>query len=168
MSRPTNKEELLTASQNKYTQLYSLIQEFTVEEQVGTFPFEDRDRNIRDVLIHLYEWQQLLLNLIQSNHVDGVKAPFFPAPYTMRTTPELNQKFWESHQQTTFTQALTLFETSHAKVMDVINKFSNEELFSKKFFTWTGSTSLGSYCVSATSSHYDWAIKKIRKYKKTL
>ncbi|MGO3678157.1 MAG: ClbS/DfsB family four-helix bundle protein, partial [Microbacteriaceae bacterium] len=32
------------------------------------------------------------------------------------------------------------------------------------FFPWTGTTSLGSYCVSATSSHYDWAIKKIRAH----
>ena len=167
MSRPTTKEELLSASKEKHAQLISLIQGFTAEEQVNTFPFEDRDRNLRDILIHLYEWQQLLLNLVQSNHVDGVSTPFFPAPYTMRTTPELNQKFWESHQQTTFIQAMTLFETSHTQVMTVINEFSNEELFIKKFFTWTGSTSLGSYCVSATSSHYDWAIKKIRKYKKT-
>ncbi|MFC1239685.1 ClbS/DfsB family four-helix bundle protein [Treponema vincentii] len=41
--------------------------------------------------------------------------------------------------------------------------FSNEELFTKKVFDWTGTTSLGSYCVSATSSHYDWATKDIKK-----
>lgn len=25
-------------------------------------------------------------------------------------------------------------------------------------------TNLGSYCVSATASHYDWAMKKIKKH----
>ena len=44
-----------------------------------------------------------------------------------------------------------------------IERFSNDELFSKKYFDWTGTTTLGSYCVSATSSHYDWAIKDIKK-----
>ena len=39
----------------------------------------------------------------------------------------------------------------------------DEELFTKKKYHWTGSTSLGSYLVSATSSHYDWALKLIRK-----
>lgn len=39
--------------------------------------------------------------------------------------------------------------------------FSNRELFTNKYFKWTGTTSLGSYCVSAISSHYDWPVKKI-------
>ena len=52
--------------------------------------------------------------------------------------------------------------------MERINSFNNDELFSKGYFPWTGGTTLGSYCVSTTSSHYDWAIKKINKYKKSL
>ncbi|MVY67466.1 ClbS/DfsB family four-helix bundle protein, partial [Escherichia coli] len=35
-------------------------------------------------------------------------------------------------------------------------------------FGWTGTTSLGSYFVSATSSHYEWAAKKTRAYARTL
>ena len=42
-------------------------------------------------------------------------------------------------------------------------KFSIE----KKKYKWTGSTSLGAYLVSATSSHYDWAYKLIKKCLKT-
>ena len=37
--------------------------------------------------------------------------------------------------------------------------FSNDELFTKGVYKWTGGTSLGSYFVSSTSSHYDWALK---------
>ena len=50
--------------------------------------------------------------------------------------------------------------------MELIEVFSDEELFTKRFFSWTGTTTLGSYCVSATSSHYDWAIKKLKQVKK--
>lgn len=32
--------------------------------------------------------------------------------------------------------------------------------FQKKVYKWVGGSTLGSYFVSATSSHYDWAIKK--------
>ena len=44
------------------------------------------------------------------------------------------------------------------------SEYSNEELFTKKYFNWTGTTDLGSYFVSTTSSHYDWAIKKIKSH----
>jgi hypothetical protein len=52
--------------------------------------------------------------------------------------------------------------------MELANDFSNGELFSKGIFPWVGGSTLGSYFVSATSSHYNWAMKKIRKFKKSL
>ncbi len=53
-----------------------------------------RDKNLRDVLIHLYEWHQLLLNWIESN-TNGNKSNFLPEPYTWKTYGEMNIKFWE-------------------------------------------------------------------------
>lgn len=52
--------------------------------------------------------------------------------------------------------------------MALAESLSNEELFSKGVFPWTGNVTLGSYFVSTTSSHYEWALKKIRKYVKSL
>ncbi len=43
---------------------------------------------------------------------------------------------------------------------------SEEELFEKGHFPWTGTTNVGSYCVSAAPSHYEWAMKKIKQYAK--
>ena len=56
-----------------------------------------------------------------------------------------------------------MLKKTHKEVMKLIDTFSNDELFSKKHFEWTGTTTLGSYCVSATSSHYDWAINDIKR-----
>jgi hypothetical protein len=50
--------------------------------------------------------------------------------------------------------------------MALIEKHTDEELFTKQKYKWTGTTSLGSYLVSATSSHYDWGIKQIKSLKK--
>ena len=61
------------------------------------------------------------------------------------------------------TDAEAMLKKTHKEVMAIIETFSNEDLFSKGAFDWTGTTTLGSYCVSATSSHYDWAIKDIKK-----
>ena len=65
-------------------------------------------------------------------------------------------------------RAIAILQKSHVEVMRLIDTFTNEQLFTRKFFDWTGTTSLGSYCFSATSSHYDWAMKKIKKHKKEL
>ena len=51
-----------------------------------------------------------------------------------------------------------------ARIDELAERYSNEELFTKKYFNWTGTTDLGSYFVSTTSSHYDWAIKKIKSH----
>lgn len=167
MARPTTKDSLLTLSEQNYQSMCTLIESMPQTIQLGTFPFEDRDRNIRDVLIHLYEWQQLLLNWVKENQ-QGNTLPFLPAPYNWKTYPEMNIQFWQKHQNTPLDKAKTQLAQSHQQVIKLINSFSDKALFTKKYFPWTGTTSLGSCCASSTSSHYDWAIKKIKKYKKML
>ncbi len=165
MARPTTKEQLLQSSEANFHKLFTIINSATKEELEKPFSFEDRDRNIRDVLVHLYEWHQLLLQWVNSNQA-GTQASFLPEPYNWKTYPQMNIEFWKKHQNTSLEQAVELLKKSHAETKNLINSFSSEELFTKKHFSWTGTTSLGSYCVSATSSHYDWAIKKIKKHLK--
>lgn len=78
----------------------------------------------------------------------------------------MNVEFWKKHQTTSLDEAVTLLKGSHADVMKLIEPFTDEELFTKKHFSWTGITNLGSYCISATSSHYDWAVKKLKQHTK--
>jgi len=122
-----------------------------------------RDKNLRDVLTHLYEWHQLLLKWITSNQ-DGTPASFLPEPYTWRTYGELNVEFWKKHQTTRLETAREMLKESHQTVMELMQTFSDEELFTKQYYDWTGTTTLGSYCVSALSSHYEWAVKKLRAH----
>lgn len=167
MPRPQTKDALLQAGKENFSKLFSFINSMSEEEQKKTFAFEDRDKTIRDILVHLYEWHGLLLDWVNTNQT-GKLTSFLPDPYNWKTYPEMNMKFWEKHQGTPMDEALKLVQESHSRVMRLIESFSNDELFTKKYFSWTGTTSLGSYCVSATSSHYDWALKKIKKHKKSL
>ena len=50
--------------------------------------------------------------------------------------------------------------------MSLLDKFSDEELFTKGIFIWVGGSTLGSYFISVTASHYDWAVKKLKAHKK--
>ena len=167
MSRPISKEQLTKASEDNFNKLFVLINSMSKEQQQQLFSFEDRDKNIRDVLVHLYEWHQLLLNWVDSN-LAGNNANFLPIPYNWKTYPQMNIEFWEKHRKTPLEKAVKLLEESHLKTMKLIDAFSNEQLFTKKYYPWTGTTNLGSYFISSTSSHYDWAIKKIKKHQKSL
>lgn len=167
MARPTTKEQLIQTSEENFNKLFILINSMTEKERDATFSFEDRDRNIRDVLIHLVEWHNLLLNWVKANKF-GNPINFLPAPYNWKTYPQMNIGFWEKHQATPLKDAINFIQESHSEIMELISLFSDEELFTKKYYPWTGTTSLGSYCISSTSSHYEWAIKKIKKHKKGL
>ncbi len=179
MARATTKTDLINSANEQFEKLWVLIDSLTDKQRESNFNFREdflekqkeshwkRDKNVRDILIHLYEWHQLLIHWIDCNQ-KGIPASFLPEPYNWKTYQEMNVGFWEKHQSTSYEQAKEMVIQSHEQVMQRIDTFSNEELFTKAYFSWTGTTSLGSYCVSATSSHYEWAIKKIKKYVKTI
>ena len=167
MARPTTRQDLIDAADGQFGKLWKLIHSMSENEQHAGFSFDDRDKNLRDVLIHLYEWHRLLLNWANSN-LAGVAISFLPQPYNWKNYPQMNIAFWEKHQDTSLEDAKSLLTNSHADVMSLITPFTDEHLFTKKYFPWTGTTSLGSYCISATSSHYDWAIKKLKRHVKSL
>ena len=45
---------------------------------------------------------------------------------------------------------------------------TNDELFQKNVYDWVGGSTIGSYFISVTSSHYDWAMKKIKAHRKMI
>ena len=165
MPRPATKFELLAAADAQYEKLWKLVGSMSDALQRAAFPFEDRDKNIRDVLAHLYEWHQLLLEWVTAN-LAGESKPFLPPPYNWKTYGEMNVGFWEKHQSTPYEDAQDMLRRSHRDVMALIEAFSDEELFTKQYYPWTGTTNLGGYYVSVTSSHYDWAMKKLKRHVK--
>ena len=179
MPRPKTKEDLLAAAKENYKKLISLIDGLSEKELNTPFDFSgepskkeahwSRDKNVRDVLIHLYEWHQLMLKFPKNNEgVTNSKSAiaFLPAEYSWKTYGAMNVMFWNRHQSTTLEEAKKMLAKSHADVIMLIEGYSNEKLFVPKHFAWTGNAGLGDYCVSTTSSHYDWAIKKIKAHKR--
>lgn len=100
MSRPTTKSDLLSASAQNYAQMNQLIDGLSDKELSTPFDFDSdaskkeahwkRDKNVRDVLVHLYEWHQLLLHWVKTNQ-EGTQAPFIPRPYNWKTYGKMNE-----------------------------------------------------------------------------
>lgn len=166
MPRPTNKDTLLALGAANFEKLFALIDSLNEEQLRGAFQFEHRDRSVRDTLVHLHEWHLMFIRWHDTGM--GGEKPEMPARgFTWRTLPDLNLKIWNLYQETSLETSISLLKDSYQQVRTLIKKYSDQELFEKKRYAWTGSTSLGAYCVSATSSHYDWAIKQIRRHQRT-
>ena len=88
--------------------------------------------------------------------------------YNWKTYGDMNLLFWKRNQLLSTEAALEQFVETHEKIMDVIMEMSNEELFQKNVYDWVGGSTIGSYFVSVTSSHYDWAMKKIKAHRKMI
>ena len=167
MPRPTTKSTLLEAAKANYEKMFELIDALPKGASNGTFPFEDRDRNVRDVLAHLHEWHLMMLDWYKVGMSGAM--PAIPAKgYTWQMLPELNQVIFEKYQRTPLGNIRKKLDETHQKLLALIQSHSDKELFTKKLYPWTKTTSLGAYFISSTSSHYDWALKKLKRYQRAL
>lgn len=165
MARPKSKDELIELSNLNYNKLMDLVMQYTKQEKNREFPKGTLNRNIKDVLAHLHKWHLMMLEWYKIG-MNGEKPDMPAKGYTWKTLPELNKKIWQEYKNVKFEEAKELLDSSFFKVQKLIANHSNEELFEKKRYKWTGTTSLGAYLISNTSSHYDWALKLIKKSKK--
>ena len=168
MARPTNKKELVELAGINFNKLLEFINELPDEIKNGVFKnneLNDRDKTISDVICHLHEWHLMMQNWYKIG-MSG-KKPAIPAEdVTWQTLPVLNHRIYEKYKGTELKKAITIFKKSHKAIMVLIEKHTDDELFTKKKYKWTGTTSLGAFLISATSSHYDWGLKTIKPLKK--
>jgi hypothetical protein len=175
MSRVTTKTELVIAANGQFDKLWKLIDSMSDALQNANFGSEmatagkeahwSRDKNVRDVLVHLYEWHQLVLNWVARNE-KGAATPFLPTGITWANYQKMNVGFWEKHQNTPYDKSKQMVQDSHAQILALIDTYSEAELFGKFPFGLTAKSSIAEYCRAATASHYDWAIKKLKMYNK--
>ena len=168
MSRPTNKKELLNLAEINLNKLLEFIEELPDGIKTKTFKnneLNDRDKTVSDVICHLHEWHLMMKNWYTVG-MSG-KKPAIPAEgITWQTLPVLNRRIWEQYKGKELNEAVKLFKKSYKDIIALIGKHTDDELFSKKKYPWTGTTSLGAYFISNTSSHYDWGLKTIKPLKK--
>ena len=162
MPKPKSKKDLLDLSQAKYNELISLVESYSKEELEKDFPKGSLNRNIRDVLAHLDQWHLMMLGWYNIG-MKGVQPDMPAKGYTWKTLPDLNKKIWRDCQNLKFDKTKKQLNHSYLKVQRIIENHTDDELFEKKRYKWTGTTSLAAYLISNTSSHYSWAIRLIKK-----
>jgi len=160
MGRPTSKPELLRAAEQEFDRLW---------DTVDAVPPSDREApgvcgswSVKDSLAHLDAWDRMWLRWEQSG-ARGEPTPMPAEGFTWTRTPAFNERIHADTAGEQWDLVCDRLRDSHSRIMTVLSGYSDEDLFAKKRYRWTGSTSVGSYAVSATSSHYAWASGLIRR-----
>lgn len=163
MARPTDKTELLTAAADEFDQLWAAVDLVAVEDRER--PGACEAWSAKDLLAHLHAWHEMMLGWERTGSAGDM--PEIPGPgYTWAEIPALNQAIFERTRDDRWDDVVARLTSSHGLVMAVIDAYDDDDLFAKRRYRWTGSTSVGAYLVSASSSHYAWASKLIRKWAK--
>lgn len=109
MIAKSEKEILLLNSDKNLKSLLEIIESVPSRKRGISIETQDRDKNFRDVLMHLYEWHVMLERWYREG-MDG-DIPFMPAPgYKWGTIKLLNMQIWENYQDVTLNQAIKKIE----------------------------------------------------------
>lgn len=165
MPRPANKVDLLDAAGLEFERLWDAVE--TVPPANRETRGACEEWSVKDLLAHLHAWHQMALRW-EAEGSRGDK-PTIPADgFSFAETPALNQAIYERHKDDPWGDVVGGLRRTHKALLKVIASYDDEDLFTKKRYAWTRSTSVGAYMVSATSSHYAWASKLIRTYVRSI
>ena len=174
MPNPTNKQELLSAMADGYAKLNEQIAKMSEEAISSPFDFAadpkkcgvrwQYDRCLRDLLIHLYEWQVLMREFVNDIR-EGHPHDYLPDEYR-KNYHEMDKMLVEKHQNTPLEEAKRLLQETHEEMLRLAESFIEEELFTKGYYKNTYTTDMAAYFVSVTSSPYGQAVKLLKTHQK--
>lgn len=160
MPRPQSKAELLSESQKEHAKLEEILAPLSPEQMAASGVMGEW--SIKDLLAHLYEWEQMLLGWIAAGERD--ERPSVPGEgYKWSQLPALNEAIRQKHIHRSLEEVLEMYRSSYRQISEKMEAFSEEELFKPGLYPWLKENTLAAYFTSSTGSHYRWAWKEIKK-----
>lgn len=160
MPRATTKTQVIKDSKEEREKLDNFLATLTPDQM--TEPGMLGDWSVKDVLAHLYEWEQMVLRWIAAS--ERGENPAVPAEgYKWNQLPALNEEIRQKYSGIPLEEMQQMYSDSHKQIMNTIESISEEDMFTRGLHKWMNKNTLGAYFVSATSSHYRWAYKEMRK-----
>jgi len=160
MPRPHTKALVLSESQKEREALDEFLSMLSPEQMTESGMLGEW--SVKDVLAHLYEWEQMVLGWLAAT--ERGERPAVPAEgYKWSQIPALNEEIRQKHSSRSLNEMLKMYKDSHKQIMETIKSIPEEEMFMPGLHPWMNKNTLGAYFVSATSSHYRWARKEMKK-----
>lgn len=157
-----SKEELVASIEAEHQRFVELLSNIPADFYLVEGVWGD-GWNIRDLLAHLTEWEQMFLSWFRDGQ-DG-RQPDMPAKgFKWNQTPALNRAIWKKHKQRTVAEIMAEFETSYEEIFSLAQRLSAQELLEPGRFAWTGKNSLTTYLGANTVSHYRTATRILQRW----
>ena len=157
-----------------YAKLCEQIAKMSDEEAAMAFDFAsdpkkcgvrwEYDRCLRDLLIHLHEWQVLMRVFVQ-NIREGHPRDYLPDEYR-RNYHEMDKMLVEKYQKTPLEDAKRLLQSTQEEMLCLADSFTEEELFTKGYYKNTYTINMAAYFQSVTTSPYGQAVKLLKTHQK--
>lgn len=165
MPIPQNKTELIVAIEQNYNKLKNEIQTIP-DELYFDNDLEGHSKNttmsIHNLISYLLGWSELVLKW--NYKLDNKLEVDFPETgYKWNELGKLAQKFYKDYENLSIYDLQIKLDNSIKLILELINLKSNQELYSESWYEkWT----LGRMIQLNTSSPFQNAYKRIRKWKK--
>lgn len=162
---PANRDELLGAIETNFDRLItelrgvplSLVAECSLEGHVkGT------QMSVSDLVSYLVGWNELVLKWLERD-ASGEPVDFPETGFKWNELGRLARKFYSDYQGIPYSRMLERLEAAKARIVTIIISRSNDDLYHRP---WYGKWTMGRMIQFNTSSPYDNARKRLRKWKK--
>jgi hypothetical protein len=162
--RYASKKALLDDIEREYAALTGLLDGIPPSQHLEPGVWGD-DWNVHDLVAHLFEWHRLFLGWFDAGARD--LAPAIPAPgFTWRELPRLNREIQRRYADRDPGEMRRRLDRSYRQVLALAEGLTQKQLLEPGHFAWTKKNALVTYLGANTSSHYRFAMKVLRRWRR--
>ena len=164
MTKYQNKSALIRDMETEHSRLENILSK--IAEQDMLIPGVIGVWSVKDILAHLSAWEWQFVEWYRDG-IEGKESKIVPVGMSRKVIDEFNQRVFEKFRKVSLKKIAMEFKNSHAEILVIIPKISEEDMFQPGKYSWTGELLLADYIAGNTINHYYWARSKIREWLKT-
>ena len=139
------------------------------DESRAIVPLTGSEWSLKDVVIHLWAWQQRSLARLEAA-LNGSQPQFpdWPAQYSPDTdasVDELNAWICETYQSHTWKQAYADWLAGYQRLIELSGRFAERDLFDDEHYPWMGGYPLAAV-LTGTYDHHLEHVGQLRAWHK--
>ncbi len=165
MAVPQNKDDLLKAINGNFNKLRKELADIP-DSMVRNKELEGHAKgtmmSVADLVAYLVGWNELVLKWLDRDE-QGLVIDFPETGFKWNELGRLAQKFYRDYETMPYEQLLSRLEAAKDHIVSRIEARNNDELYGR---VWYGKWTLGRMIQFNTSSPYDNARGRLRKWKK--
>lgn len=160
LSKFTSKRQFLDEVTEERSKLEELLVQIPDEEKL----VEVIDgMSVKDFLAHRTEWGRMMIRWLHEARLG--ETPAVPTEkHKWNQLNELNAEIQRRFADVSLEVIEEEFKSVHDRLFTLIESTSEDELFTKDYYSFTGASDLITYLNSASASHYRSARRHINKW----